>query len=100
MKTVGLPISHKENEKRRALIPSHIEKLSHPEQIFIEDGYGESLGYTNEDYSKYGVKIASRTEILKKDIICDPKIGDAEYLDILNNQTIFGCNSRNFPLVF
>ena len=31
-----------------------------------------------------------RKEILKKDIICDPKIGDAEYLDQLNNQTIFG----------
>lgn len=90
MKTIGLIISHKENEKRRALVPEHIKFLKHPECIYIEDGYGEVLGYTNEDYSKYGVQVASREEILKKDIICDPKIGDADYLELLNNQTIFG----------
>lgn len=90
MKTIGLIISHKENEKRRALVPEHIKFLKHPECIYIEDGYGEVLGYTNEDYTKYGVQVASREEILKKDIICDPKIGDADYLELLNNQTIFG----------
>lgn len=90
MKTVGLIISHKENEKRRALVPSDIIKIAHPEMIFIEDGYGEVLGYNNEDYTKYGVQVASRGEILTKDIICDPKIGDAEYLENLNKQTIFG----------
>lgn len=90
MKTVGLPISHKENEKRRTLIPSDICRLSHPELITVETGYGEVLGYTDEDYLKLGVKNASREEVLKKDIICDPKIGDAEYLEELNGQTIFG----------
>lgn len=90
MKTIGLVISHKENEKRRALIPAHIKHIKHPDHIFIEDGYGESLGYTNEDYTIQGVKVASRSEVLKKDIICDPKIGDAEYLEQLHAQTIFG----------
>ena len=28
--------------------------------------------------------------MLKQDIICDPKVGDADYLENLNNQTIFG----------
>lgn len=90
MKTIGLIISHKENEKRRALVPAHIKYIKHPECIYIEDGYGEVLGYTNEDYTRYGVQVASREEILRKDIICDPKIGDADYLELLNNQTIFG----------
>lgn len=90
MKTVGLPISHKENEKRRTLVPSDIQKLAHLEQIYIETGYGEVLGFTDEDYSCLGVKIASREEVLKKDIIADPKIGDADYLESLNGQTIFG----------
>lgn len=90
MKTVGLVISHKENEKRRALIPSDIAHIAHPEMIYIEDGYGDSLGFTNEDYTHHGVHVAGRDEVLKKDIICDPKIGDAEYLDQLHNQTIFG----------
>ena len=90
MKTVGLPISHKENEKRRTLIPSDISKLHHPELIFIETGYGDVLGLTDEDYMKLGVKVASREEVLRKDIICDPKIGDAEYLKVLDDQIIFG----------
>lgn len=90
MNTVGLPISHKENEKRRTLIPSDICRLRHPEYITVETGYGDVLGYTDDDYLKLGVKTASREEVLKKDIICDPKIGDAEYLEVLNGQTIFG----------
>ena len=28
MKTIGFPISHKENEKRRAIVPEDIKKLS------------------------------------------------------------------------
>ena len=90
MKQVGLIISHKENEKRRVLIPADAKKIRHPECIFIEDGYGESLGYANEDYAQYGIHVTTREDALKKDIICDPKIGDAEYLETLNGQIIFG----------
>lgn len=90
MKTVGLPISHKENEKRRALIPSDICRLRHPELITIENGYGDVLGMTDEDYTELGVNVAPRNDVLRKDIICDPKIGDAEYLEKLKNQIIFG----------
>ena len=90
MKTVGLPISHKENERRRALVPQDIVHLKHPEMICIESGYGEVLGFTDEDYSKAGVQVCSREEVLAKDIICDPKAGDAEYLGSLNGQTVFG----------
>jgi N5-(carboxyethyl)ornithine synthase len=90
MKTVGLPISHKENERRRALVPEDIERLRYPGQVFIETGYGDVLGYTDEDYLKKGVHIVTREESLSKDIVCDPKIGDAEYLGLLNGQTVFG----------
>lgn len=90
MKTVGLPISHKENEKRRALVPNDVKKITHKECVFLEQGYGVVLGYCDEDYEKEGVHIVSRDEVLKKDIICDPKIGDADYLEELYNQTIFG----------
>lgn len=90
MKTIGLVISHKENEKRRALVPEHIKRIKHPEMLLIESDYGEALGYDDEDYTSQGCKVASREEVLKCDVICDPKIGDAEYLDLLNEQTIFG----------
>lgn len=91
MKTIGFAISHKENEKRRALIPDDIKHITHPEFIYIEEGYGDVLNYTDEDYLQYGIGgVCSRKEILKKDVICDPKIGDAEYLEDLEGQTIFG----------
>ncbi|MDY0285425.1 MAG: N(5)-(carboxyethyl)ornithine synthase [Kiritimatiellia bacterium] len=90
MKTVGFPISRKENENRRALLPNDIKNIKYPNQIYIERGYGEVMGYSDLDYIDKGVRVTERDEILKKDIICDPKIGDAEYLESLNNQIIFG----------
>ena len=90
MHTVGLPISHKENEKRRALVPSDIIHIAHREQVFVETGYGDVLGYADADYECQGVRVASRNEVLTKDIVCDPKIGDADYLGQLDGQTIFG----------
>lgn len=90
MKTVGMPISHKENEKRRCLLPKDIERIKNPQFIFIEEGFGEVLGFSDNDYSSQGVNVVSRLEVLTKDVICDPKIGDADYLDKLNNQVLFG----------
>lgn len=90
MKTVGFPISHKENENRRAIVPTHLNKIDFPELFYFEKGYGDVLGITDEEYEKYGCHIVSHTEVLEKDIICDPKIGDADYLEKLHNQVIFG----------
>lgn len=90
MKTVGFPISHKENERRRAMVPADICKISHPEALYFERGYGDDIGFSDKDYEDAGAHVASREEVLKKDIVCDPKIGDAEYLEDLSEQTIFG----------
>lgn len=90
MNTIGFPISHKENEYRRAIVPNEIEKIGHPEQLYFEKGYGEVLGIEDSEYTKYGCHMVSGDEVLTKDIICDPKIGDAEYLSTLHNQVIFG----------
>lgn len=91
MKTIGFVISHKENEKRRALLPQDLNQVKNVNNVFVETGYGDVLGYSDEDYARYGATICSRDEALSKDIICDPKVGDAEYLDNLREgQTIFG----------
>ena len=58
--------------------------------MFVETGYGMVMGISDEEFVNAGVNVAPREEILTKDIICDPKIGDAEYLSQLSNQTIFG----------
>lgn len=90
MKTIGFVRSHKENEHRIALLPQHLGDIRHPEQIYIETGYGLELQITDEEYAQAGVNIVSREEALTKDIVCDPKIGDSEYLGQLRNQTLFG----------
>lgn len=89
-RTIGFPVSHKENECRRAIIPLHIKNIGHPENLYFEYGYGEVLGINDDEYIACGCNMASRDEVLKKDVICDPKIGDADYLESLHNQTIFG----------
>ena len=90
MKSVGFPISHKENENRRAIVPEDIKKISHPEMLYFEIGYGNVLGIEDKDYINAGANVVSREEVLKKNVVCDPKIGDAEYLENLSNQTLFG----------
>ncbi len=88
---MGFAISHKENEKRRAIVPEDIPQLTCPDGVYIETGYGDILGLTDQDYLDQGCKVVSREEILKQDIICDPKIGDADFLgDLHPGQSIFG----------
>ena len=91
MKTVGFPISTKENENRRAIVPADIPLLSHPEKIFVETGFGKVLGISDREYEEAGCRICSHDEAITKDIVCDPKIGDADYLESMHaGQTIFG----------
>lgn len=90
MKTIGFITSKKENEKRRAIIPHDLLSIKHIDNVYIERDYGSVIGITDDEYKKMGCCVVSRDEILTKDIICDPKIGDADYLHMLDNQTIFG----------
>lgn len=90
MRKIGFPISDKLNENRRALTPNYLKSLKNPNCIYIEKGYGKVLGYSDEDYTQQGAHTVTREQVLKKDIICDPKIGDAGYLNQLNGQIIFG----------
>ena len=90
MNTVGFVISHKENEKRRAMMPGDLEKVHNRSYLYFEKGYWNVFGIGDTELEELGIQFVSREEALKKDIICDPKIGDAEYLTALDNQAIFG----------
>lgn len=86
MRTVGLLISHKNNEKRRALLPEDLGKIKNIDNLFFEKGYGESVGYSDSDYK--GAKFVSREEVLNCDVIVDVKLGDADYLDSISDGKI------------
>jgi len=90
MKKIGFVISNKENEFRRCITPDYIECIKNKDFIKIETGYGNCLGFSDDDYKNAGVQIVTREEALCCDIICDPKIGDADYVRDLNSQTLFG----------
>jgi len=88
MKTMGFLISHKNSEKRRALLPAQIVNLKYPEQLYFESGYGLSVGFPDDEYIKCGCHVVSREEAMKCDIITDVKLGDADYLDQIQGQKI------------
>lgn len=90
MRTIGFVKSRKENESRIAILPEDLNLDNKNLCVYIENGYGVELGIKDSDYVEKGCHIAHREDILKKDIICDPKIGDAEYLKSLKKQIVFG----------
>lgn len=91
MREIGFVISKKENERRRALLPTEIKSLRNTNYLYFEKGYGEILHIQDDEYLKLGCQMVSREEVLSKDIICDPKVGDADYLkDLKPSQIIWG----------
>ena len=83
MDRMGFLISHKNNEQRRALEPKDLEKIRHVDHLLFETGYGESLGFSDEEYIAAGAKTADREEIFACPILVDVKLGDADYLEKL-----------------
>ena len=88
LRTMGLVISHKNGEKRRAILPCDVKKLRHPGQLYFETGYGSSIGVADSEYLEAGAHIVTREEALCCDIVTDVKLDSADYLDQLADETI------------
>lgn len=113
MRTMGLLISHKNNEKRRAILPEDVKLLHNPGALYVETGYGDSVGHPDREYSEAGAHVVSREEAMTCDVITDVKLGDADYLDQLaEGKTLFGwahaaqgtaftdkCLEKNFTVI-
>lgn len=112
-RTMGLLISHKNNEKRRAILPEQVKALRNPDLLYFETGYGASVGVSDEEYLHAGAHVVSRAEAMKCDIVADVKLGDADYLDeIEDGKILFGwahaaqgigftdkCLEKNFTVI-
>ena len=112
-RTMGLLISHKDNEKRRAILPEQVAQLRNASMLYFETGYGESVGRSDEEYAAAGAHVVSREEAMRCDIITDVKLGDADYLDELDDgKILFGwahaaqgidftstCMRKNFTVI-
>lgn len=80
MKTIGYVISHKNNERRRGLLPVDAKRIRYPAQVIVETGYGDPLGIPDADYLSAGFAVKPRAEVLKCDILVDVKLGDADFM--------------------
>jgi len=88
---IGFPISHKENERRRALLPPDLAKMKNPGHCYFEKGFGKPLNITDDEYIEAGGSIAGREDILEMDVICNPKALDPDMVDFLRpGQVLFG----------
>lgn len=91
MRKISFVISGKENERRRALIPQDLEHIRNRKYLYFEQGYGEVLGFSDEDYRKKGANVVSREESYTTEIVCNPKAPrPSERLLFGQNQTLFG----------
>lgn len=91
MRTMGFVISHKNGERRRAILPDDLENFPHTHCLYFEKGYGESVGVGDSEYVALGCHCVSRQDALKCDIIVDVKLGDADYLDEIDDgKILFG----------
>ncbi len=88
MNTVGFLISHKNNEKRRALMPDDLGQIHYLGNLLFEKGYGESLGIDDAEYIKKGAIFSDRSEVLKCQVLVDVKLGDADYIKEIKPRSV------------
>lgn len=90
-KTIGFLISMKENENRRALIPADLDHVKNTDYLYFEKGYGDILGYSDDDYREMGANVSDREVMYEQNIICNPKGPEQEELKFFNEgQMLFG----------
>ena len=83
---IAVPTEQWPNERRVALIPDSVKKLSRAGfSILVEDGCGNESGYSNDHYTEAGATITSDRESLLKtsDVILrvrKPEIKEVEFL--------------------
>jgi alanine dehydrogenase len=72
IKTLGLPIIHKENKEIRAFSPTFLDSLTQYDvDVCLEEGYGEKMGYTKEEYlnANNRVRYTNNKETYQQDLV-------------------------------
>ena len=85
--------SHKTDERRLPIHPSHFERIDERfrDRIIVESGYGLPCGITDEQLAPFVGKIASRSEVLASaDIVLLPKPQLADLEEMREGQTLWG----------
>lgn len=86
--TMAFLRSEKPYEKRIAILPEDMSGLQHLDHLYFETGYGKDFQIEDEEYRQLGCHVVSKDEALTKDILCDTKIGEASYLNTIDDRKI------------
>ena len=89
VKTLGFPVIHNYPGDIREFTPNlfkYLEKFTHLE-FYLEEGYGERLGYTKEDYHAVNSRIhfVPLEEAYKQDMIAILKNPDLKNLELMKD---------------
>jgi len=89
---IGLPKEIHSGEKRTALVPDSVKKITrHSDlKVNIEKGVGEKAGFRDEDYVKAGAQVfSSRNEILSSsDMILRVRKSSLEEISLMKKGTV------------
>lgn len=91
IKSMGFPKMHKEENEKRDFLPTFFGSLKdYRVDIFLEEGYGERLGYTSEDYLQCNgnIKFESHENIFKKDLVIVLRCPEAEEIRLINEASV------------
>lgn len=92
-KTVGFPMIHNFAGDGRDFIPDLFRFMDRYENVefYLEEGYGERLGYSKEDYLEASSKVhfVSFEEAYKQDITMILKNPELENLEMLKDGSVF-----------
>jgi alanine dehydrogenase len=85
--------SRKENERRLALHPRHVERIPADlrERIFVERGYGERFGVPDAQLAPWVAGFRSRDQLLAEcDVVVLPKPQPADVARLREGQVLWG----------
>lgn len=92
-KTVGFPMIRNFSGDSRDFIPNLFAFMDRYDGVafYLEEGYGQRLGYTKEDYLKASDKVTfvSREESFRKDITMILKNPEPEDLEMLKDGSVY-----------
>src|ERR1700694_3399416 len=85
--------SRKENERRLPIHPMHFQRIDADlrEHIYLENGYGESFGVTDEQLAPYVGGLLPRDGLLGDcDVIVLPKLQPSDLAEMREGQIVWG----------
>lgn len=88
--SIGFPRMHKEASEKRDFLPEFFNDLKYYDvDIYLEDGYGERLGYTQDDYlqSNNKIKFEPIENVLKKNLVVVLRCPEPEEIDLMNENS-------------